>query len=75
MEATTQRTESGESSGDVKTITEREFCELTGISIGTALTLRKRGKLAHCRVGRRVLYIYPKHVKEFLAQNERPIAA
>lgn len=56
---------------DVQTITEREFCKRVGISVGTACALRKAGKLAHCRVGRRVLYIFPRHVDEFLTRTER----
>jgi protein tyrosine phosphatase (PTP) superfamily phosphohydrolase (DUF442 family) len=65
------RSELGDEVGDVKTITEREFCARVGISVSTALALRKNNKLAHCRVGRRVLYIYPRHVEEFLARMER----
>jgi excisionase family DNA binding protein len=65
------QSEHGSADGDVKTITEQEFCRQVGISVSTALALRKAGKLGHCRVGRRVLYIYPRHVEEFLARTER----
>ncbi|MGI8731840.1 MAG: helix-turn-helix domain-containing protein [Pyrinomonadaceae bacterium] len=66
-----ETTHNADNGTDVKTITEPEFCKLAGISISTALALRKAGKLAHCRVGRRVLYIYPRHVEEFLGRTER----
>jgi|SRR6266496_5594580 len=70
--ATTEfQPEHGGNGSDVKTITEQEFCKQVGISVSTALALRKAGKLAHCRVGRRVLYIFPRHISEFLTQVER----
>ncbi len=74
MEVTQQHSEqpsNGDNGRDIKTITQKQFCALVGISQGTAIAMRKAGKLAHCRVGRRVLYIYPRHVEEFLTQVER----
>lgn len=53
------------------TLTESEFCSLVGISRATALRQRTAGRLPHCRVGHRVLYL-PKHVDEFLAACEQP---
>ncbi len=52
------------------TLTEREFCKLVGISQPTAFAMRKAGKLGHCRVGRRVLYL-ERHIEEFLVLTER----
>jgi predicted DNA-binding transcriptional regulator AlpA len=54
------------------TINEREFCQAVGISRVTAWRLRMAGKLPHCRVGTRVLYL-PRHLEEFLASCERPV--
>lgn len=52
------------------TMTEREFAQKVGISITTCWALRKKNKLAHCKVGRRILYT-PDHVKQFLASIEQ----
>jgi len=52
------------------TMTEREFAQKVGISVTTCWTLRKKNKLAHCKVGRRILYT-PEHVKQFLASIEQ----
>lgn len=54
------------------TLSEKEFCTAVGISRLTAYRLRRDGKLPHCRVGSRVLYL-PKHIEEFLTHHERPI--
>jgi len=53
------------------TLSEEEFCDIVGISRITAWRLRTAGKLPHCRVGDRVLYL-PRHVDEFLTSCERP---
>lgn len=52
------------------TMTEEEFARAVGISRITAYRLRKAGKLPHCRVGGKVLYL-PKHIEEFLINCER----
>jgi predicted DNA-binding transcriptional regulator AlpA len=52
------------------TLTEREFCEAVGISRITAWRLREAGKLPHCRIGNKVIYL-PRHVDEFLASCEQ----
>lgn len=53
------------------TMSEAEFCELVGISRTTAWRQRNAGKLPHCRIGDKVVYL-PRHVDEFLANCERP---
>lgn len=53
------------------TLTEPEFCQLVGISRTTAWRQRNAGKLPHCRIGDKVVYL-PRHVDEFLANCERP---
>jgi predicted DNA-binding transcriptional regulator AlpA len=53
------------------TLSEDEFCKIVGISRTTAWRQRNAGKLPHCRIGDKVVYL-PKHVDEFLAGCERP---
>lgn len=52
------------------TLTEEEFCERVGISRTTAWRQRNAGKLPHCRIGDKVVYL-PRHVDEFLTSCER----
>jgi predicted DNA-binding transcriptional regulator AlpA len=52
------------------TLSEQEFCERVGISRTTAWRQRNAGKLPHCRIGDKVVYL-PRHVDEFLANCER----
>ena len=52
------------------TLTEKEFCERVGISRITAWRLRDAGKLPHCKVGNKILYL-PRHIDEFLENCER----
>lgn len=52
------------------TLSEAEFCKSVGISRMTAFRLREKGKLSHCRIGKRVFYL-PRHVDEFLSKCER----
>jgi excisionase family DNA binding protein len=52
------------------TLTEQEFCEQVGISRTTAWRMRNAGKLPHCRIGDKVVYL-PRHVDEFLSNCER----
>jgi hypothetical protein len=52
------------------TMTEREFAAAVGISVTTCWALRKKKRLAHFKVGRRILYS-PDHVAQFLASVEQ----
>jgi excisionase family DNA binding protein len=52
------------------TMTEKEFAEAVGISVTTCWALRKKKKLPHFKVGRRILYS-PDHVTQFLASVEQ----
>lgn len=54
------------------TLNEQEFCERVGISRTTAWRQRNAGRLPHCRIGDKVVYL-PRHVEEFLANCERPV--
>ena len=54
------------------TLSETEFCERVGISRTTAWRQRNAGKLPHCRIGDKVVYL-PRHVDEFLTNCERPV--
>lgn len=56
-----------------QTITEEQFCEEVGICRQTASRLRRQGRLGYCRLGRKILYLR-KHVDEFLASLEQPVA-
>ena len=52
------------------TLTSREFREAVNISRTTEWQLRKQGKLPHCRIGSKILYL-PSHVTQFLEVHER----
>ena len=52
------------------TMTEKEFAAAVGISVTTCWALRKKKKLPHFKVGRRILYS-PDHVAQFLASVEQ----
>jgi excisionase family DNA binding protein len=52
------------------TLTEKEFCQRVGISRATAWRMREAGRLSHCRVGDKVLYLL-RHVDEFLQNCEQ----
>lgn len=54
------------------TLTSREFREAVNISRTTEWQLRSQGRLPHCRVGSKILYL-PEHVIQFLEAHERPI--
>lgn len=54
------------------TLSEDEFCKIVGISRTTAWRQRNAGKLPHCRIGDKVIYL-PRHVDEFLSNCERPV--
>jgi predicted DNA-binding transcriptional regulator AlpA len=61
-----------ETSSNKATMTEQEFCERVGISRVTAWRMRNAGKLPHCRIGDKVVYL-PRHVEEFLLNCEKRI--
>jgi putative molybdopterin biosynthesis protein len=52
------------------TLTEEEFAERVGVSRITIWRLRREGKVAHYKIGTRVLYS-EMHVSEFLSKHER----
>lgn len=52
------------------TLTELEFCQAVGIHRVTAYRLRKQGKLPHCRIGSKVMYL-PRHIDEFMQLHEQ----
>jgi predicted site-specific integrase-resolvase len=52
------------------TLTEREFCEAVGIHRVTAFRLRRQGKLPHCKIGSKIVYL-PRHIEEFLRLHEQ----
>lgn len=52
------------------TMTEKQFAHAVGISVTTCWSLRKKKKLPHFKVGRRILYS-PDHVAQFLASVEQ----
>ena len=54
------------------TMSETEFCKAVGISRTTAWRQRTAGKLPHCRIGDKVVYL-PRHVDEFLTNCERRV--
>lgn len=54
------------------TLSEEEFCKAVGISRTTAWRMRNAGKLPHCRIGDKVVYL-PRHVDELLLNCERRI--
>jgi excisionase family DNA binding protein len=53
------------------TLTEEEFAERVGVSRITIWRLRRAGKVAHYKIGTRVLYS-ESHVAELLSKYERP---
>lgn len=59
-----------ESEMEKATLTSREFREAVNISRTTEWQLRKQGRLPHCRVGSKILYL-PAHVTQFLEAHER----
>jgi hypothetical protein len=54
------------------TFSENEFCKTVGISRVTAWRLRNEGKLAHCRIGAKILYTL-EHINLFLKSIEKPM--
>lgn len=56
-----------------KTVKEREFARLVGLSLANLQRLRKRGEVAHLRVGRRVLYVVPDHFDRFIKRYNQPV--
>jgi excisionase family DNA binding protein len=54
------------------TLTEKEFCEAVGIHRVTAYRLRMKGKLPHCRIGTKIVYL-PRHIDEFMQLHEQRV--
>jgi excisionase family DNA binding protein len=54
------------------TLTEEEFAERVGVSKITIWRLRRAGRVAHYKIGTRILYS-DMHVSEFLSRYERPV--
>lgn len=54
------------------TLTEKEFCEAVGIHRVTAYRLRLKGKLPHCRIGAKIVYL-PRHIEEFMQLHEQHV--
>ena len=52
-----------------ETLSETEFAKAVGLSRKTIFKLRTQGKIRHCKVGVRILYL-PEHVQEFLKSIE-----
>lgn len=57
-----------------RTISEKQFAEICGLSYGYVKTLRRHGRVKHIRAGRRVLYLYPEHIEDFLRERENRAA-
>lgn len=57
-----------------KLLTEKQVCRMLGISRVTAFRLRRERKLAHYKIGSKVLY-KPEHVEQFLAAHEKEVLA
>jgi hypothetical protein len=57
-------------------ITEKEFARRIGFHPETVAEWRRNGKIVHCKSGRRIYYLAPKHIDAFHERNEkRPKAA
>lgn len=53
-----------------RTISEKHFAEICGLSYGYVKALRRQGAIKHLRAGRKVLYLYPERVEDFLKVRE-----
>lgn len=53
-----------------RAIGEKRFVEICGLSYGYVKALRRQGAIKHLRVGRKILYLYPEHVDDFLKARE-----
>ncbi len=50
------------------TLSEKEFAGAVGLSVDNVRALRRGGRVSHCRVNGRVMYL-PGDVEKFLAAN------
>jgi hypothetical protein len=50
-------------------MTEKEFCARVNLSRVSAWRLRQAGKLPHCRINGKILYL-DRHIEEFLVAHE-----
>jgi hypothetical protein len=50
------------------TLTEREFAAAVGLGIDNVRALRRGGRVSHCRINGRVVYL-PTDVEKFLSAN------
>jgi hypothetical protein len=53
-----------------RTIKEREFARLVGLSLANLQRRRQRGEIEHLRVGRRIIYLIPEHLEAFIKAHE-----
>jgi hypothetical protein len=56
-----------------RTINERVFATTVGLSYQKIKQMRQQGGLKHLRVGRRIFYLYPEHVEDFLRKFEQSV--
>jgi hypothetical protein len=55
-----------------RTIDEKKFAAICGLSYGYVKILRRKGLIpGYIRSGRKVSYLYPEHVEEFLRAREQ----
>lgn len=54
-----------------RTVSEKRFAEICGLSYGYVKSLRRQGRIKHLRAGRKVLYLWPEHVEDFLRAREQ----
>lgn len=55
-----------------RTIDEKKFAAVCGLSYGFVKILRRKGLIpGHIKTGRKVQYLFPEHVEEFLRAREQ----
>jgi hypothetical protein len=58
-----------------RTIDEKKFATICGLSYGFVKVLRRKGLIpGHIKTGRKISYLYPEHVEEFLKNREQRAA-
>jgi hypothetical protein len=58
-----------------RTISEKKFAAICGLSYGFVKVLRRKGEIpGHIKTGRKISYLYPEHVEEFLRKREQRAA-
>jgi hypothetical protein len=55
---------------ETRTIKEREFARLVGLSLANLQRRRQQGEIEHLRVGRRIIYLIPEHLEAFIKAHE-----